>query len=227
MTSNRNIFLNHSVASEYDNYYLSETGKKIDKIEKQIISFYLSNLLRGNLLELGSGTGHWTSFFCQKGFNVTAIDESEAMIKIANSKKISNASFLKADAGHLPFPDHSFPVVATITMLEFVEDPAKILDEINRVLKPGGSLIVGCLNKNSELGKIKDKDPVFRNGYFYSIGEVKDMLSRFGDPVINYGVYFSPEFAILDGTDKQDTVQPSFIAASVKKQNMIPGVFPV
>lgn len=212
-----NVFLNHSVATEYDNYYLSDSGKMIDKIEKKIISTHLKEVETGDLLELGCGTGHWTDFFSRKGFKVWAIDESEAMIKIANSKKIRNASFLKADAANLPFPDHSFPVITTITMLEFVKDIGLILDEIDRVLEPGGLLVVGCLNKNSELGKNKDNDPVFRNGYFFSPEEVEDRLSRFGKPVMHYGVYFSSEFEILDGTEKQDTVQPAFFAASVIK----------
>jgi ubiquinone/menaquinone biosynthesis C-methylase UbiE len=212
-----NVFLNHSVAAEYDNYYLSDSGKKIDKIEKKMISTHLKGVETGDLLELGCGTGHWTDFFSRKGFKVWAIDESEAMINIANAKKIRNASFLKADAANLPFADHSFPVITTITMLEFVKDIGLILDEIDRVLEPGGLLVVGCLNKNSELGKNKDNDPVFRNGCFFSPQEIEDRLSRFGKPVLNYGVYFTSEFALLDGTEKQDTVQPSFFAASVRK----------
>ena len=212
-----NIFINQSVAKAYDEYYLSDDGKKIDNIEKQIISSHLDNIIKGPMLELGCGTGHWTSYFTSKGFTVTAIDESETMIKIANSKNIRNASFMKADAASLPFSDNSFAVISSITMLEFVEDPEVIMSETDRVLKPGGTLIIGCLNKYSELGKNKDNDPVFKNGNFFSVQEITDMLSRFGKPFINYGVYFSPEFAILDGTDKQETVQPSFIAASVRK----------
>jgi ubiquinone/menaquinone biosynthesis C-methylase UbiE len=212
-----NIFLNQSVAYAYDGYYLSDAGKKIDKIEKQIVSLHLNNIIRGPMLELGCGTGHWTDYFSSKGFTVTAIDESETMIKIANSKNIQSALFMKADASSLPFSDHSFSVISTITMLEFVDDSEVILNETDRVLKPGGTLIVGCLNKFSELGKNKDNDPVCKNGNFFSIQEITDMLSRFGKPFINYGVYFSSDFALLDGTDKQETVQPSFIAASVRK----------
>jgi ubiquinone/menaquinone biosynthesis C-methylase UbiE len=51
-----------------------------------------------------------------------------------------------------------FPVIASVTMLEFVPDINKVLDEIERVLKPGGYLVLGCLNAWSELGKNKDND---------------------------------------------------------------------
>jgi hypothetical protein len=57
-----NIFLDPSVATAYDNYYLTDAGKRIDEIEKQLISSHLSSISRGSLLELGCGTGHWSEF---------------------------------------------------------------------------------------------------------------------------------------------------------------------
>ncbi len=44
------------------------------------------------------------------------------------------------------------------------------------------------------------------------------MLTRFGKPRISAGVYFSPDFEILDETEKQSAAEPAFIAASVQKQ---------
>jgi len=60
------------------------------------------------MLELGCGTGHWTQFFCEEGFQVTGVDESEAMLERARAKNIAGARFLQADAGNLPFRDQSF-----------------------------------------------------------------------------------------------------------------------
>lgn len=212
-----NIFKLPYVAKEYDNYYQKETGKSIDKIEKEIISSHLNGFPGGHLLELGCGTGHWTRFFSQQGFRVTAIDESEAMLEMARSKDIQNVSFQLADASSLPFSDNSFRAIASVTMLEFVEDVEEVLNEIDRILKPGGALFLGCLNELSELGKNKENDPVFKHGSFFTPDELRQMLSRFGTPTISTGVYFSPGFELLDGTEKQNTVQPAFIAASVKK----------
>lgn len=212
-----NIFKLPYVAKEYDNYYQKETGKSIDNIEKEIILFHLKDLPGEHLLELGCGTGHWTRFFSQQGFHVTAIDESEAMLEMARSKDIQNVSFQLADATRLSFPDNSFGAIASVTMLEFVEDVEEVLNEIYRILKPGGTLLLGCLNKLSELGKNKGNDPVFKHGSFFTPDELKEMLSRFGNPHISVGVYFSPDFELLDGTEKQSTTEPAFMAASVKK----------
>jgi len=212
-----NIFLKPSIAEEYDNYYLDEQGKNIDKIEKRILEEHIKAAPKDNFLELGCGTGHWTSCFTDMGFQVTAVDESEAMLNIAVSKKIKNASFLLADAAELPFPDNSFNIIASVTMLEFVKDPVKMLDEVYRLLKPDGTLILGCLNKNSVPGKNRDDDPVFKYASFFSPNEIKDMLSRFGEPYLTYGVYMTEKFELSDGTDLQNRVEPLFITASVKK----------
>jgi ubiquinone/menaquinone biosynthesis C-methylase UbiE len=212
----KNIFRDTKIAEDYDNYYQSEAGKAIDQIEKNIFSTLLTGLPRINLLEAGCGTGHWTRFFSSAGFHVTAIDVSEAMLQIAISKNIENVIFQKADATRLPFADNSYSTIASVTMLEFIEDVNKVLDEFRRVLKPGGTLLLGCLNELSELGKNKKNDPIFKDAHFFTPSEIKKLLMQFGHPKISFGVYFSPTFDLLDKTKKQNTVQPAFIAASVK-----------
>ena len=49
---------------------------------------------------------------------------------------------LVGDIYHLPFPDGSFPVVVMIEVLEHLQEPARALEEVARVLKPGGKLIL-------------------------------------------------------------------------------------
>jgi ubiquinone/menaquinone biosynthesis C-methylase UbiE len=213
----QNIFTVPDIAKDYDNYYKKKSGRTVDRIEKDTFTSFLKKLPRGNLLELGCGTGHWTAYFSGEGFKVTAIDTSETMLQIAKEKNIGNAIFQKADAADLPYTAHSFPVIATITMLEFVNNINEVLDEIDRVLKPGGTLLAGCLNELSELGKNKINSKVYRHGHFFTPEEIEQLLSRFGHPQINYGVYFSPTFELLDGTKKQNNVHPAFMAISVKK----------
>ena len=213
-----NLFLNSTVAGQYDKYYETTQGIAADNIEKQIIARLIKNISAGSLLELGCGTGHWTKFFSQQGFQVTATDISEEMLKIAHSKNIKNATFQKADAAELPFPDQSFSLIASITMLEFVDDVESVLNEINRLLKSGGCLVLGYLNAESKLGENKNNDKVFRDAYFFSPEKIRQMLLKFGEPKTDSGVYYSSTFELLDGTDKQNTVQPAFIGAIVQKK---------
>jgi ubiquinone/menaquinone biosynthesis C-methylase UbiE len=139
------------------------------------------------------------------------------MLEQAGMKNIGNATFLKADAASLPFPDQSFSVIASVTMLEFVEDINRVFDEIDRVLKPGGYLVVGWLNALSEMGRKKDHSEVFKQARFYTSAEISRLLSRFGNPQMSPGVYYSSGFELLDGTESKNLVQPAFIASIVQK----------
>ncbi|MFV0589828.1 MAG: class I SAM-dependent methyltransferase [Draconibacterium sp.] len=212
-----NIYLKDTVAGEYDAYYTTPQGKKVDDIEKKIISDLMTDIPAGELLELGCGTAHWTQYLCEQGFQVTAIDTSDEMLKIARKKNISNAVFQNEDAAKLPFSDQSFSLIISITMLEFVDDMEAVFKEIDRLLLPGGYLVLGCLNSESELGKYKDNDEVFRHARFFSSQVIKDKMLRFGEPVLHAGVYFSADFEILDSSEKQNSVQPAFIGALVQK----------
>lgn len=212
-----NIFFQKDVAKAYDRYYDDDTGKSVDRIEKEMLKKHLTGIKDEVILELGCGTGHWTEFLCLQGFRIMAIDNSEPMLEIAKRKKIRNAVFRKADAAQLPFNNRSFTNIVSVAMLEFAEGLTGIFDEIDRVLKPGGRLILGCLNALSESAKNSQEDPVFKHAHFLTSHEIEDILSRFGNPQLSFGVYLNSNYQLLDGTKQQDTVQPAFIVASVNK----------
>jgi sarcosine/dimethylglycine N-methyltransferase len=96
------------------------------------------------MLDLACGVGT-TSFFIQDkyGCRVTGIDIDENLINIAKKpqdkkKKKDNISFKVADALKLPFPDNTFDTVIAQALLILIDDNEKALEEISRVLKPGG-----------------------------------------------------------------------------------------
>lgn len=214
-----NIFLDAEIAGNYDLFYHTPAGKKIDSLEKQAIAGFLAQTSGKKILELGCGTGHWTQFMAELGFEVTAMDISEPMLAIARNKNISNAQFLQADATCLPLAKESFDTIVAITMLEFTNAVPQTLEEIYRVLKTGGTLILGCLNSHSELGKSKDKDATFRDAHFFSKTEFYDILKPFGKPVIRECVYLTSNFDVLDGILDEYPVEAAFLAARVKKTN--------
>ena len=212
-----NVFLDKAIAENYDSYYLTVPGKRIDQLEKAAVLKYFANIPRTAMLELGCGTGHWTEFFSKLGFDVTATDASEAMLAVAKTKKFQNVHFRKADVLDLPFSDHSFSVITAITMLEFSENIPEAFRQIRRVLSPGGWFFAGCLNVNSTLGKTKDNDDVFKHAHFFTKTELLDYLSTFGAPEMSECVHLSPDFEILDGTSLQNSTEGSFIVACVQK----------
>jgi ubiquinone/menaquinone biosynthesis C-methylase UbiE len=213
-----NVFLNQTIANSYDNFYNTPAGTAIDNVEKQAMEGFLHEISNHEILELGCGTGHWTEFLSNQGFKVTAVDISDAMLAIAKAKEIEEATFLKADATSLPFSDSSFCTIIAITMLEFVEDLQSALNEIYRVLKPDGLLILGCLNIDSVLGKTKDNDETFRNAHFLSKKEIKNVLSTYENVVIKECVYMTPSFEIADNSISQHQMEGAFLAISARKK---------
>jgi len=211
-----NVFTKQDVAANYDQYYQTEIGKKVSQIEENLFNDLLTNIPKTDMLELGCGTGQWTEYFIKKGFKLTGIDVSDEMLKFAHSKNL-NADFINADSSQIPFDDNSFSTVSSITMLEFVEDQNTVLQEAYRVLKPGGWLILGCLNANSELGKNRKNDEVFGKANFLNPEKLNQKLHAFSNLKMNFGVYFSPTFEILDGNSEIE-VEPAFIAILAQKK---------
>lgn len=211
-----NVFLKEKIAQEYDAYYQSAFGKKVDVIEKKMFSELLEQISATSLLELGCGTGHWTAFFADQGFNVTGLDNSEAMLSLARSKGI-DAEFILADSEALPFEAESQQVVASVTMLEFVDTPDKVATEIHRILKPRGWLLLGSLNENSVLGQTKGNDEVFKHANMLTSHQIKQAFHRLKFISQKSGVYLSPEFEILDGINHTQDVEPVFFATLFQK----------
>lgn len=94
---------------------------------------------RGRILEVGCGAGGMAKAvkFYRPDLEVLGIDISQKAIEEAKQKP-EKVNFLKGNAYQLPFKDKSFDAVLIFDLLEHLENPLKSLNEIYRVLKPGG-----------------------------------------------------------------------------------------
>jgi SAM-dependent methyltransferase len=94
-----------------------------------------------SFLEPGVGTGLNVLPLVKRGYAVTGIDISPAMLAQFRQKLGQvppNLSLIQADASQLPLGDRCFDVVLTVHMMHTVSNGQIFLDEIDRVLKPGG-----------------------------------------------------------------------------------------
>ncbi|MBN2858311.1 MAG: methyltransferase domain-containing protein [Candidatus Delongbacteria bacterium] len=213
----RNVFQDKTIAESYDNYYRTDFGITVDSIEKKIIDELLNSLSSREMLELGCGTGHWTEHFEKLGYSVTALDISQPMLDIAEKRDLK-ADFLKADAEALPFRDGSMSLITSITMLEFVDDLEKALSEMRRVLKKGGSLVLGCLNAESLLGKNKQNDPTFKNAVFFTDEDFETKFSGFEIVKIRKGIYLRPDYSLADEAEDKEEYEPAFTGISFRRK---------
>jgi len=95
------------------------------------------------ILEYGCGAGRWYNFFHDQGYEWFGVDISSEMLSLA-SKKCEKNKLDKTDGTNIPHEDSSFDIIYSVTVLHHnsYESQDKIIAEMLRVLKPGGSLIL-------------------------------------------------------------------------------------
>ncbi|MEW6242220.1 MAG: class I SAM-dependent methyltransferase [Chloroflexota bacterium] len=98
----------------------------------------------GKILDVACGTGQNFPLFAP-GSNITAVDLSPNMLEVARRKAVQhglNVNLAVMDAGELEFPNGSFDtVVSTLSTCTF-PDPVKALQEMKRVCRPGGLILL-------------------------------------------------------------------------------------
>ncbi len=100
------------------------------------------------MLDLGCGPGWLQPVLAQHCQQLWAADLSAEMLQ--HARQIGAAShFLQTDASAIPLPDQSVDLVFSSLMLQWCADPAAVMTEINRILKPGGRLLLTTLVSGS------------------------------------------------------------------------------
>ena len=142
------------------------------------------------LLEVGCGIGTDLVRFARGGAVVTGVDLSSTAIDLARQNFALHdvtARLEVANGEALPFADDSFDVVYGHGVIQYTADPATLLAECHRVLRPGGQAIfmvynrISWLNGLSKLMKVDlehEDAPVLRK---FTIAEFRQLLTRFSN----------------------------------------------
>jgi len=149
--------------------YAKRHAKMLKRIGKQYAKLLSKRGFKsGKILDSGCGSGAILMEMCRAFPKVEAIgvDLSEHLLEFARKCAVKEGfsnriSFKKADVESLPFENNYFDVVINTDMLHIVENPVKMLNEIERVLAPKGVLIFGDIRR-SWIGYIM---PIFKTAY--------------------------------------------------------------
>jgi SAM-dependent methyltransferase len=146
---------------------------------------YVSELLavrallpwQGHGLEIGVGTGRFAG-----PLGITfGIDPAGEMLGYARARGVNVA---RAVAEALPFADAVFDCVLLVTTICFVDDAPVMLREIARVLRAGGKLVIGLIDRESALGKDyvahQTENVFYCKATFFSAGEIERLLKDTG-----------------------------------------------
>ena len=136
-----------------------------------------SVLPAGKGVEVGVGTGRFAEPLGIK----LGVDPSGSMREVARDKGIDVVPGVAED---LPFPDESQDFVLMVTVICFFDDVTEAFKEARRILKPGGSLVVAFIDRDTPTGRIyeanKHDSAFYQEATFYSAAQVKAMLENVG-----------------------------------------------
>lgn len=145
-------------------------------------------------LEVGCGDGFFTGQLAQRGCDATGIDLSPVGVEAAQ-KRFPHARFQVHDLTQpMPFPDGSFDFVWCSEVLEHLFSPLAVLEEMRRVLRPGGRARLTVpyhgLIKNLGIALFafeRHYDPTYPHIRFFTRKSLADLVRRAGLTVESVG----------------------------------------
>lgn len=157
------------VARDYDRWYDTPEGARVLAEELACLRLVIPEI-SGRWLEIGVGTGRFASTL---GIS-HGVDPSPSMLSIAASRGIRTQVGVAED---LPCVDHALDGVLMVATLCFVTDVSRVLAECVRVLRPGGTLLIGHIPSDGEWGrqyirKGSEGHPVYSQARFSTVDEL-------------------------------------------------------
>jgi SAM-dependent methyltransferase len=167
-------------------------------------------------IEIGIGSGR---FALPLGI-MTGVEPSAKMAEIARSKGIE---VIEGVAEELPVEDESFDFALMVTTICFVDDPLLSLQEIRRILKPEGYVIIGFVDRDSALGQLYEKNReesrFYREARFYSADEVAGLLKKAGfAEVVSAQTLFGETLEQMETSVKKGSGEGAFVAVRARKE---------
>jgi ubiquinone/menaquinone biosynthesis C-methylase UbiE len=197
---------------EYENWFVE--NKFVFKSELKAVTKAIPQ--NGIGVEIGMGSG----IFAEPLGIKEGVEPSEAMIEYARKRGLN---IIKGVAENLPYKNESKDFVLMVTSICFVDNVKKSFFEANRILKKGGELIIGFVDKDSPIGKIylqnKEKSLFYKEATFFGTEELISILKETNFTVIKT---YQTVFGLLSEIKEEQKVsegygEGSFVVIKAKK----------
>jgi len=173
-------FFNQMAAGWDEKFYVPEMRERLP----QLVSLF--RLQKGaKILDVGAGTGGIVPYLLEaigpEG-SIWAIDFAEEMVKIGRKKFLeeSRVIFEVASVEDLPYKDRFFDQVVCFGAFPHFEDKAKALEEMARVLKPRGTLVIAHALSSTALRNHHQNCAPVSKDFLPEEGEMRSLLERAG-----------------------------------------------
>lgn len=186
----------------YQRWRASRLGQITDRIEEDLILELTGRVSGLRILDVGCGDAALAVALAQRGALVTGVDVDPSMLAAGRARAAASGvapDLMQGDIRALPFADNSFDIVLAVTVLCFVDDAARAVREMDRVLRPGGCLLIGELGrwnlwaaKRRMSGWLGSR--MWRSATFRAARALKDLVADAGLAVttVRGAVYYPP-----------------------------------
>jgi len=215
-------YMKPNIVKGYEGWYEGKY-KRADDLEKRVLSVMIDQFdTPKSIIEIGSGTSHFTRWLSSLGHEATGADLSPFMVR--QSKTLwPSGSLLNAKSSNLPFESNSFDLAIFVTCFEYMPDPVGVLREAARVARRG--VVMGLMNAWSlptmrrKFQMVFGKNDYYLNAHFYSVLEMKGLTKKaFGEnaSLVKWRTTLFPKPMHLE----RDSGNPfgAFLGVAIKKK---------
>lgn len=174
---------------------LENFGEEKRKYSKKRAQYKLASALldfipgKGDkrVLDLGCGMGEFSDILKERDFEVICLDGAERCYKYVLAKGFESYK-INLEKEKLPFIDNSFDLVVSLEVIEHLWNTDDYLKEINRILKPGGYILLSTHNYNNFIyriqhliGRFEGFTYLSRHKKYYTPKSFKKEIERYFD----------------------------------------------
>jgi len=191
-----------ALAPVYDAWYHTPMGKYVWAVEAIAVRAMLPQKMNGVVVDVGVGTGMSLTLLQPFSSQVVGVDNTWQMVDIAHQKIQENQEvhLVIGDGENLPFRRNVADIMMGMTVLEFVPNPDRFLQEVHACLHPKGWLVLGVLTSTNlwalerRIRSFAQPD-VFSYAQFPSPWQLTRRLYRNGFYRVRYrGAVYAPTF---------------------------------